>query len=127
MKPWWEMTGADMDACLKETKWCAADQGYFRGGGFSVQFETRSVMPVTMVRLNLIDGQGPVLQFVEGYTVVLPEEVDRILYERTDPDMAVDVVRAASRRRGMPRCVQRHGELGGRTTRPIAMGMWGAT
>lgn len=42
-------------------------------------------MPVTMVRLNLIDGQGPVLQFVEGYTVVLPEEVDRILYERTDP------------------------------------------
>lgn len=85
MKPWWEMTGADMDACLKETKWCAADQGYFRGGGFSVQFETRSVMPVTMVRLNLIDGQGPVLQFVEGYTVVLPEEVDRILYERTDP------------------------------------------
>ena len=85
MKPWWEMTESDMSGCLEATTWCPADQGYFRGGGFSAQFETQSEMPVTMVRLNLIDGQGPVLQFVEGYTVVLPEEVDKTLYERTDP------------------------------------------
>jgi L-fucose/D-arabinose isomerase len=42
-------------------------------------------MPVTMSRINLIRGLGPVLQIAEGYTVELPEESHQILNERTDP------------------------------------------
>lgn len=85
MKPWWEMTEDDRTACLNAVRWTPADRGYFAGGGFSCQYETAAEMPVTMVRLNLVDGIGPVLQLCEGQTVVLPEQVDRTLYERTDP------------------------------------------
>jgi L-fucose isomerase len=85
MKPFWEMTDADMDACLKKTKWAPANKGYFRGGGFSSQFKTDCEMPVTMIRLNLVDGLGPVLQIAEGTTVNLPPEVDSTLLDRTDP------------------------------------------
>jgi len=42
-------------------------------------------MPVTLARLNLIQGLGPALQIAEGYTVDLPEDVHRTLSERTDP------------------------------------------
>ncbi len=84
MKPFWEVGEADMQACLKATTWNAADLGYFRGGGFSSRFETKAEMPVTMVRLNLVKGLGPVLQIAEGWTVHLPEEVSHKLWERTD-------------------------------------------
>ncbi len=84
MKPFWEITSQDVDACLDATLWDPANVGYFRGGGFSSQFVTRAEMPVTMVRLNLVDGLGPVLQIAEGTTVDLPEKVNKILYERTD-------------------------------------------
>ena len=84
MKPFWEVTQQDQQACLEATTWNAADLGYFRGGGFSSRFETRSEMPVTMMRLNLVDGIGPVMQIAEGYTVVLPEEVSDKLWKRTD-------------------------------------------
>lgn len=85
MKPFWEMTGADADACLSATQWCPADNGYFRGGGFSSMFETKAEMPVTMVRINKVEGLGPVLQLAEGYTVALPEAVSQTLQKRTDP------------------------------------------
>ena len=84
MKPWWEVTDEDIEACLAETTWCPANLQYFRGGGFSSHFATQSEMPVTMLRLNLIDGLGPVLQIAEGYTVTLPEHVHKTLDERTD-------------------------------------------
>ena len=84
MKPFWEMTEADQQACLKATTWNAADMGYFRGGGFSSRFLTRSEMPVTMIRLNLVKGLGPVLQIAEGWTVNLPDEVSDKLWKRTD-------------------------------------------
>lgn len=84
MKPFWEVTKKDQQACLKATTWNAADLGYFRGGGFSSRFETRGEMPVTMLRLSIVDGIGPVIQIAEGYTVVLPEEVSKKLWERTD-------------------------------------------
>ena len=85
MKPFWEITSEDADACLDATKWCPADAGYFRGGGFSSAFETQAEMPITMVRMNLIEGLGPVLQIAEGYTTVLPDKVNEILQERTNP------------------------------------------
>lgn len=85
MKPFWEMDAADADACLDATVWCPASAGYFRGGGFSSAFETQNEMPITMVRLNLIEGIGPVLQIAEGHTAVLPENVSQILQKRTDP------------------------------------------
>lgn len=85
MKPWWEMEQKDMDACLNATDWCPADLGYFRGGGFSSHFKTQAEMPVTLIRVNIIDGIGPVLQIAEGYTVVLPDEIHNILDQRTDP------------------------------------------
>ncbi len=84
IKPFWEMTEKDMDACLRATEWCAADKGYFRGGGFSSRFLTRAEMPVTMLRLNLVKGLGPVMQIAEGWTVNLPDEVSDILWKRTD-------------------------------------------
>lgn len=84
IKPFWEMTEADQQACLKATEWCTSDLGYFRGGGFSSRFCTRAEMPVTMMRLNLVKGLGPVMQLVEGWTVHLPEEVSDKLWKRTD-------------------------------------------
>ncbi|MBQ3017201.1 MAG: L-fucose isomerase [Clostridia bacterium] len=84
MKPWYEMTEADCDTVMKSTTWNMADLGYFRGGGYSSRFLTRSEMPVTMIRLNLVKGLGPVLQIAEGYTVNLPDEVSDILWKRTD-------------------------------------------
>ena len=84
MKPWYEVTEADQEAILKATEWCAADNGYFRGGGFSSRFVTRAEMPVTMIRLNLVKNLGPVLQIAEGWTVNLPEQVSDTLWKRTD-------------------------------------------
>lgn len=84
IKPFWEMSEADQKACLDATTWNPADLGYFRGGGYSSRFLTRSEMPVTMMRLNMVKGLGPVMQLVEGYTVNLPDEVSDILWKRTD-------------------------------------------
>jgi len=84
IKPFWEMTDKDTDACLAATEWCPADTGYFRGGGFSSRFATRAELPVTMSRINIVKGLGPVMQLAEGYTVRLPEEVADKLWKRTD-------------------------------------------
>ena len=84
MKQWWEMTEADQKAVMDATTWNPADNGYFRGGGFSSRFLTRAEMPVTMIRLNLVKGLGPVLQIAEGWTVKLPEEVADKIWKRTD-------------------------------------------
>ncbi len=84
MKDWYDVTDKDIDAMLKATEWCAADNGYFRGGGYSSRFLTRAEMPVTMFRLNLIKGVGPTMQIAEGYTVALPDEVSDVLWKRTD-------------------------------------------
>lgn len=84
MKPFYEMTQKDIDACMKATEWCEADLGYFRGGGYSSRFLTKSEMPVTMVRLNIVKGVGPVVQLAEGYTVALPDEVADAIWKRTD-------------------------------------------
>lgn len=85
IKKWWEVSGEDIEAMLSVTRWCPANTGYFRGGGFSSQFKTRAQMPVTMIRFNLVDGVGPVLQLAEGYTVILPDEIHDKLDKRTDP------------------------------------------
>ncbi len=85
MKPFWEVTSEDVGACLEQTNWCPASLGYFRGGGFSSQFKTAGQMPVTMSRMNLVKGLGPVLQIAEGWTVELPDEIHKTLDERTDP------------------------------------------
>lgn len=84
MKNWWDMTDKDIDACLKATTWPCANLGYFRGGGFSSSYSTKGVMPCTFARVNLIKGLGPAIQIVEGYTVELPENVNKILLDRTD-------------------------------------------
>ncbi|MBQ2977969.1 MAG: L-fucose isomerase [Clostridia bacterium] len=85
MKPFWEMKEADIDACLKATDWCRADYEYFRGGGFSSHFRTRAQMPVTMLRTNVVEGVGLVMQIAEGYTCDLPDDVHKTLDLRTDP------------------------------------------
>ncbi len=85
MKEWWDVTEDDQKAILGATDWCAADNGYFRGGGFSSHFVTKAEMPVTMIRLNLVKGLGPVLQIAEGWTVKLPDDVTKTLWDRTDP------------------------------------------
>ena len=85
MKPFWEITDAEADACLGAVEWRPASLGYFRGGGYSSCFLSEGGMPVTMIRLNLVKGLGPVLQIAEGTTVALPAEVNKQLDERTDP------------------------------------------
>jgi len=85
MKPFWAITQEEADKCLKATSWRPASLEYFRGGGFSSDFLTRGGMPMTMSRLNLVKGIGPVLQIAEGYSVDLPEHVHDTLDKRTDP------------------------------------------
>lgn len=84
MKPFWDLTDADAEACLKATMWYPGSREYFRGGGFSSQFLTRGEMPVTMCRLNLVKGQGPVLQIAEGWAVNVEPEIFEAINERTD-------------------------------------------
>lgn len=84
MKAWYDVTEEDQEAILAATTWNAADNGYFRGGGYSSRFLTEAEMPVTMIRLNLVKGLGPVVQLVEGYSVKLPDEVSDKLWKRTD-------------------------------------------
>ncbi|NLD64817.1 MAG: L-fucose isomerase [Bacteroidales bacterium] len=84
MKPFWEITREEVDKCLEKTRWCPAVD-YFKGGGFSSQFLTEGQMPVTMTRVNLVKGLGPVIQIAEGWTIQLPEAVHSTLDKRTDP------------------------------------------
>lgn len=85
MKEWWNVTSQDIEAALDAASFHPSNKSYFRGGGFSVHFATRGDMPMTMARLNLVAGQGPVLQIAEGWSVELSERATRIIEERTDP------------------------------------------
>ncbi len=85
MKPFWEITEDEVQLCLDNTTWPQAVREYFRGGGYSSQFNTAGQMPVTMSRINIIKGQGPVLQMAEGWTVELPDDIHKTLTDRTDP------------------------------------------
>ena len=84
LKPYWEITDKEMEDCLASTKWDAVVNEYFRGGGFSSNFLTRGVMPMTMSRINIIKNLGLVFQLAEGWAVNIPEEIHRILDERTN-------------------------------------------
>ncbi|MDF1550064.1 MAG: L-fucose isomerase [Bacteroidales bacterium] len=85
MKPWWEINEQEAQMCIDNTSWGAAINEYFRGGGFSSCFKTKGGMPITLSRVNLVKGLGPVMQIAEGYTVALPEKVHQELNERTNP------------------------------------------
>ena len=85
MKPYWEITPAEVQRCLEATSWHTSMVEYFRGGGWSTKFLTRGDMPVTMCRVNLVKGLGPALQIAEGFTVDLPDAVHFSLDERTNP------------------------------------------
>ncbi|AEC02863.1 L-fucose isomerase [Parasphaerochaeta coccoides] len=85
MKHFWEITEKDVKAVLDNTTFSVANGGYFRGGGFSSTFKTTGEMPVTMCRLNIVKGLGPVLQIAEGWTCDVPDDVFDIINRRTDP------------------------------------------
>lgn len=84
IKEWYDVTEEDQKKLLGATEWCAANYGYFRGGGFSSRFLTDAEMPATMIRLNIVKGVGPVLQIAEGWTIKLPKDVNETLWKRTD-------------------------------------------
>ena len=84
MKPFWEITPEEADACLDATVWVPANREYFRGGGFSSKFLSKGGMPCTMIRMNIVKNLGPVLQLAEGWTVDVTEKQFRILDDRTD-------------------------------------------
>lgn len=84
MKPFWDITEAEASACLNATSWHPANDEYFRGGGYSSKFLSKAGMPLTMSRLCLVDGLGPVLQIAEGYSVELDAESTKIIDDRTD-------------------------------------------
>lgn len=85
-KNWWDVTQKDIDATLKATKWVPAGVEYFRGGGFSSSFLTPKGMPLTMIRISIVKGQGPVLQIAEGWSVELDAKQQKTLMERTNPE-----------------------------------------
>jgi L-fucose isomerase len=85
MKPFWDITREEAQSCLDATKWVPANLGYFRGGGYSSKFKSRGDMPVTMVRLNMADGLGPILQIAEGWTCDVDEAIFEAIDKRTDP------------------------------------------
>jgi len=85
MKPFWQITPEEVKASIEASRFHPSITEYFPGGGYSVSFATRANMPVTMIRLNLVKGLGPVLQLAEGYTVELPDKVHTLLNERTNP------------------------------------------
>lgn len=84
MKPFWEISDEEVEKMLDATTWYPASLEYMRGGGFSSQFITKANMPVTMSRINIVKGLGPVLQIAEGWTATLPEEVFKLIDGRTD-------------------------------------------
>lgn len=84
MKRWWDVTDKDIEEMLAKTEFSPANRGYFRGGGFSSSYSTEGEMPVTLVRVNMVDGIGYTLQLAEGWTVELPENVNKTLLDRTD-------------------------------------------
>jgi L-fucose isomerase len=84
LKPFWEITEEEVKDCLAATTWFPANRDYFRGGGYSSNFLTDGEIPVTMSRLNLVKGQGPVLQIAEGWTVDIDPDIHKVLNERTD-------------------------------------------
>ena len=85
MKPFWEIQPAEVEAALAATTWYPSVTGYFRGGGYSSGFVTRAEMPMTMTRISLVHGVGPVLQIAEGWTVDLPDAIHDTLDARTNP------------------------------------------
>lgn len=84
MKPFWEITEEEVKKMLAATTWHPASLEYMRGGGFSSKFLTEAGMPVTMCRINLVKGLGPVMQIAEGWTVNFPPEVFDLIDKRTD-------------------------------------------
>lgn len=84
MKKWWDMTDSDIKAVTDATDWERANYEYFRGGGFSSHFKTQSEMPVTLIRLNIVEGVGPALQIAEGYTALLEDKIHNTIDMRTD-------------------------------------------
>lgn len=85
MKPFWEVTDEEVDLMMKNTEFHPADKQYFRGGGYSTRYLTKGGMPMTMTRINIVKGLGPVLQIAEGYSVDLPHDVHETIDNRTDP------------------------------------------
>jgi L-fucose isomerase len=85
MKPYWEITEDEVNRCLEATEWCAGVTEYFRGGGWSTRYVTRGEMPVTMSRINIVEGLGPALQIAEGWAVDIPKDIHDVLDQRTNP------------------------------------------
>ena len=85
MKPFWQITEEEVKKCCDATKFGMASMEYFRDGGLCATYTTREGMPITMARINLVKGLGPVLQLAEGYSVELPPEAHTTLVNRTDP------------------------------------------
>lgn len=85
MKPFWDISEAERDACLEATRWCPANRGYMRAGGWSSSFLSEGGMAMTMIRLGLVKGFGPVLYIAEGWSTDLPGDMTQQLMERTDP------------------------------------------
>ncbi|TFG23230.1 MAG: L-fucose isomerase, partial [Promethearchaeota archaeon] len=84
MKPYWEISKDEVRKCLSATKWDPVIFEYFRGGGFSSNFLTRGEMPMTLSRVNIVKGLGLVFQLAEGWAIEIPEEIHKVLDDRTN-------------------------------------------
>ena len=127
IKPFWDMDRKDIDACMESVEWCPSDLGYFRGGGYSSRFLTQAEMPMTMIRLNLVKGMGPVVQIAEGSTVDLPLQVADCIWKRTDYTWPCTFFAPRLTGKGAFRTVYDVMNNWGETTEPLHTAMWGST
>ena len=77
------VTGYDIEGKAKEAN------GFLHlinSGASALDFnlQARDEAPMTMIRLNLVEGLGPMLQIAEGWSLCLPQEVTEKLWKRTD-------------------------------------------
>ena len=85
IKPFYMIEEHEALKCLSATEWRPADSLSFMAGGYSTKWLAKGSMPVTLTRMNIVKGQGPVMQIAEGYTISLPEDINDILDKRTNP------------------------------------------
>ena len=97
IEPFWEIREDDVERCLRATRWGPAKLVTFRGGDFvGVSHPGRHAM--TISRICIVKGIGPVLQIAEGSTIDLPPEALEEIVARTDRQAAtffVPVLRGA--------------------------------
>ena len=111
MKPFWEITEAEVKKCLEVTSWPTAVLEYFRGGGYSSCYLSRGGMPMTMIRLSLVRGLGPVLRSPRDGRSICPPPFTACSTNGPTPPGRRPGLFQRHRQGAVHRCLLRHEQL----------------